>query len=149
MSLAPDVRAALERVERGDAVEEIETDTLDCKVAPVDLKKAMKLLAEAAICFANARGGVLVVGVDDKATGPEAFAGCDLEPQEVQREILHHAPVTTPKIRTKTIGIRLAKAIRPKPSIIGLRPLMALASPTPRAVTSGTVIVEVVTPPLS
>lgn len=47
----------------------------------------MKLLAEAATCFANARGGAIVVGVDDKATGPEAFSGCDLEPQEVQREI--------------------------------------------------------------
>ena len=44
------------------------------------------------------------------------------------------------------IGIRLAKAISPKPSIIGLRPLMAWARPTPSAVTSGTVIVEVVTP---
>ena len=69
--------------------------------------------------------------------------------QHVEGEVDHHAAVTTPKIRTKMIGIRLAKAISPKPSIIGLRPLMAWARPTPSAVTSGTVIVEVVTPPLS
>ena len=45
---------------------------------------------------------------------------------------------------TKIIGVNEAKAIRPNPSIIGLRPLMLVARPTPRAVTSGTVTVEVV-----
>ena len=39
--------------------------------------------------------------------------------------------------------------MRPKPSSIGLRPLMALAKPTPNAVTKGTVMVLVVTPPES
>ena len=46
-------------------------------------------------------------------------------------------------------GVSEAKAIRPKPSIIGLRPRIEDASPTPSAVTSGTVIVDVVTPPES
>ena len=41
---------------------------------------------------------------------------------------------------TKIIGVRDAKAINPKPSSIGLRPLIDEASPTPSAVTSGTVI---------
>ena len=50
---------------------------------------------------------------------------------------------------TNTIGVKDAKAISPNPSIIGLRPLIELASPTPSAVTKGTVIVEVVTPPES
>ena len=50
---------------------------------------------------------------------------------------------------TKIMGKRDAKAIRPKPSTRGLRPLMDEASPTPRAVTRGTVIVDVVTPPVS
>ena len=57
--------------------------------------------------------------------------------------------VTIPYARTQIIGVRLAKAIRPKPSIMGLRPRMDVASPTPSAVTSGTVIVLVVTPPES
>jgi len=47
------------------------------------------------------------------------------------------------------MGLRLAKAISPKPSSIGFRPLMEVANPTPKAVTSGTVIVEVVIPPES
>jgi hypothetical protein len=50
---------------------------------------------------------------------------------------------------TKIMGVREAKAISPKPSSMGLLPLMADASPTPSAVTSGTVIVDVVTPPES
>ena len=47
------------------------------------------------------------------------------------------------------MGVRLANAISPKPSTIGLRPRIEVASPTPNAVTSGTVIVLVVTPPES
>ena len=50
---------------------------------------------------------------------------------------------------TKIMGVSEAKAIRPKPSVMGLRPLILSASPTPSAVTSGTVTVEVVTPPES
>ena len=47
---------------------------------------------------------------------------------------------------TKIIGVNDANAIKPKPSTMGLRPLILEANPTPKAVTSGTVIVEVVTP---
>ena len=50
---------------------------------------------------------------------------------------------------TNIMGVSEAKAIRPKPSTIGLRPLIELANPTPSAVTRGTVMVEVVTPPES
>ncbi len=47
------------------------------------------------------------------------------------------------------MGVRLAKAINPNPSTIGLLPLIQEASPTPSAATKGTVIVDVVTPPES
>ncbi len=47
------------------------------------------------------------------------------------------------------MGNRLANAINPKPSISGSRPGMADARPNPRAVNTGTVTVEVVTPPES
>src|SRR5210317_1666972 len=50
---------------------------------------------------------------------------------------------------TKIIGVNEANAIRPKPSVIGLRSRSDEAIPTPSAVTSGTVTVEVVTPPES
>jgi len=47
------------------------------------------------------------------------------------------------------IGLRLARAIKPKPSNIGFLPRIEVASPTPKAVTKGTVMVEVVIPPES
>ena len=48
---------------------------------------------------------------------------------------------------TAMMGKRLAKAMSPKPSSNGLRPGTLEASPSPSAATSGTVIVDVVTPP--
>ena len=54
-----------------------------------------------------------------------------------------------PNSMTKIMGASAAKAMRPNPSTMGLRPLMVLARPTPSAVTKGTVTVEVVTPPVS
>ncbi len=50
---------------------------------------------------------------------------------------------------TRIIGVSDAKAISPKPSSRGLRPWIDDARPMPSAVTSGTVMVEVVTPPES
>jgi hypothetical protein len=50
---------------------------------------------------------------------------------------------------TEIIGKRLAKAINPKPSRAGSRPGTVSDSPRPRAATSGTVTVDVVTPPES
>ena len=47
------------------------------------------------------------------------------------------------------IGNTLAKAIKPKPSNSGLRPGTLAAKPRPKAATTGTVTVDVVTPPLS
>jgi hypothetical protein len=57
--------------------------------------------------------------------------------------------INIPYTSTKIIGNSEANAIKPKPSIIGLRPLMDDASPMPSAVTSGTVMVDDVTPPES
>ena len=69
---------------------------------------------------------------------------------KLKYELSHqNAAHSMPKPMTKIIGVRLAKAIRPNPSIIGLRPRITWARPTPKAVTNGTVIVDVVTPPAS
>ncbi len=50
---------------------------------------------------------------------------------------------------TKIMGVKDANAIRPNPSIIGFRSRSDEAIPTPSAATSGTVTVDVVTPPES
>jgi ATP-dependent DNA helicase RecG len=45
-----------------------ESETLDFKRAGRDARHTLELLADAAVCFANARGGTVILGVDDKAT---------------------------------------------------------------------------------
>jgi hypothetical protein len=53
-----------------------------------------------------------------------------------------------PYLKTKIIGVSLAKMIDLNTSINGLHPWMMLTNPTPSAMTSGTVTVtvDVVTP---
>ena len=49
-----------------------ETEELDFKVPGRNSRHTLELLADAAVCFANARGGTIVLGIDDKATTREA-----------------------------------------------------------------------------
>lgn len=46
----------------------LESQTLDFKEPRRDLKSTLSLLADAAVCFVNAEGGAIVLGVNDKAT---------------------------------------------------------------------------------
>ena len=85
-------RAAIARVLAGERAADIETETLDCKEDPT-LRAADgasragsekddgagRLLADAAACLANHDGGALIVGLDDKLAGPDAFRGTALE----------------------------------------------------------------------
>ncbi|MFC4588901.1 RNA-binding domain-containing protein [Sphaerisporangium corydalis] len=74
------VLRALEAVLQGTMARKCENERLDFKEAKPDLKDACNDLAEAAVCFANAGGGHIVVGVVDSGSGPDAFVGCQLDP---------------------------------------------------------------------
>ena len=67
------VEAALASVAMGLRARELEGDTLEFKQADRDLKGTLRMLADAAVCFANARGGDIVLGVIDDRGGSEAF----------------------------------------------------------------------------
>jgi ATP-dependent DNA helicase RecG len=55
---------------------EFETQDLDFKRVASNPRQTLELLADAAVCFANAEGGTLVLGVDDKArVRTEALTG--------------------------------------------------------------------------
>jgi ATP-dependent DNA helicase RecG len=55
-----------------------ESQELDFKRAGRDLRQTLELLADAAVCFANAQGGTIVLGVDDKArTRESALVGVE------------------------------------------------------------------------
>jgi hypothetical protein len=82
-------------------------------------------------------------------TGSTSLAVASKSNMGSKRISMFHLNTINPKSITKIMGVRDAKAMRPKPSVKGSRPRMVRASPTPKAVTSGTVTVEVVTPPKS
>lgn len=66
------IEAILSEVGNGRPAASFESETLDFKRPGRDVRHTLELLADAAVCFANARGGTLVLGVDDKATARDA-----------------------------------------------------------------------------
>jgi Predicted transcriptional regulator containing an HTH domain and an uncharacterized domain shared with the mammalian protein Schlafen len=79
---------ALGRIARGEATaDELEGQTLEFKSDGRSLPDDLDNVAEAAACFANAGGGLLVVGVADKVTGPAAFQGTRLDPERTRVRI--------------------------------------------------------------
>ena len=84
---ATELAQAIERILGGTKPAELETAELDFKKQPDSRPDAIKLLVEAAVCFANSRGGTIVMGVHNAVAGRDAFTGCDLDPSTVQRRI--------------------------------------------------------------
>jgi ATP-dependent DNA helicase RecG len=97
--------AAIAAILGGRRAHEVESRTLDFKTAAPDLRATGAMLAEAAVCFANTLGGVIVLGVDDKAKGPDAFVGTNLQPDEVRRLIYQRTdPRITVDVRVESVG---------------------------------------------
>ncbi|OQX50692.1 MAG: hypothetical protein B5M53_11980 [Candidatus Cloacimonas sp. 4484_209] len=56
---------------------EFESETLEFKEWMANPKKLYKMLAEYAVCFANQKGGTIVLGVKNRVKGKEkAITGC-------------------------------------------------------------------------
>ncbi|WP_147915488.1 RNA-binding domain-containing protein [Ruania zhangjianzhongii] len=80
--------AVLREIERGrTSASKSETVSLDFKTQKPTAKEAFQDLAEAAVCFANAGGGTIVVGVSDTGTGSAAFVGTTLDAHQVRARI--------------------------------------------------------------
>jgi ATP-dependent DNA helicase RecG len=74
---ADQLLAAVDRLEEVTA-DRIESDTLELKGMPSGRAELKKWAVEAAVCFANQRGGTLLVGVADRTTGrARALVGTD------------------------------------------------------------------------
>ncbi|MEU8319993.1 ATP-binding protein [Nonomuraea sp. NPDC048881] len=63
-----EVDAALAVVGEGVKADSLESETLDFKLVAESPKATFNLISDALVCFVNAHGGTLVLGVDDKAT---------------------------------------------------------------------------------
>lgn len=79
--------AALSAIVAGRLPADLESETLDFKTQGRSVPDTLRDLAEAAACFANARGGSVVVGVADRVPGAAAFVGCSLDPMATKRRI--------------------------------------------------------------
>jgi len=75
--------AALAAIQAGATPRDFESQTLEFKEQGRSEGDTLKVIADAALCFANASGGVVVVGVADQKGGTAALlgalavAGCD------------------------------------------------------------------------
>ena len=81
------VENALKQVANGAAPSELESETLDFKQDARKPSETLDVLAQAATCFTNSRGGTIVLGVIDKIAGAEAITGTALDPLEVKQRI--------------------------------------------------------------
>ena len=103
------VLVALAQVQAGTVTSQLESATLDFKQEGRSRDDFLRDLAGDAICFANAGGGALIIGVDDKQGGPAAFLGTDLEPDNVRKRIyeLSEPPLFVEIEEQKASGVRL------------------------------------------
>lgn len=108
----PDVDTIMAQLGRGIAAKDLESQHLDFKEPGRDVKATLVLLANAAVCFANADGGRIVLGVNDKATAKrEALVGvsADYAAEVVRRGIFDRTtpPLTLPVSEHFEDGARL------------------------------------------
>lgn len=105
------VNAALDAIEAGASADSQECQILDFKEDPAvhaDAKnpdaKLLDFLIDTTICFSNADGGVahIVLGVNDKKSGPEAFTGTDRPCEWLERKIYDN---TKPNIQVEAIDV--------------------------------------------
>lgn len=101
---------ALRRIVVGDALaRELEDESLDFKRAQRSRTDTANDMADAAICFANAGGGTIVLGVADAERGMDALLGTDIETAWLRRRIYE---MTTPPLDVFVVeriesGVRL------------------------------------------
>jgi len=101
--------AALSAILGGRSVPDLESETLDFKEQGRSEADTLKTVADAALCFANSSGGIVVVGVSDKGTGSDAFRGATLDPDAVRKRVyeLSKPPLTVDAWYETVGGVRL------------------------------------------
>lgn len=92
-----DVETALKAIEAGTRTADLESEVLDFKRDPSTVTgphapgnpraRLVEVLIDAVVCFANGRGGTVVLGVDDKLSGPEAIIGTAEDIDFIRRRI--------------------------------------------------------------
>lgn len=84
---ARDLEEAIRLLQAGSTAHSLEHQHLDFKVDGRSADDDLVNIAEAAACFANASGGLVVVGVHDRIAGPQAIIGSRLDPERTRSRI--------------------------------------------------------------
>jgi ATP-dependent DNA helicase RecG len=101
------VADALELIFKGArSASSLENQWLDFKTDKATDKESYQDLAETAVCFANASGGAIVLGVADSRPGPNAFVGTRLKVESLRFRI--HA-LTEPSLVVTVQELEYAK----------------------------------------
>lgn len=92
------VTDVLAAITGGATADSLESQQLEFKSGLGDTRDLYASLAEAAVCFANASGGLLLVGVRDRPGGTDALVGTELDIDVLRRRI--HALTSPPLLVT-------------------------------------------------
>jgi ATP-dependent DNA helicase RecG len=113
-------REAVDRVLTGTTADVLEDQTLEFKSAQAPLKETLRILADAAVCFANADGGTIVVGVADRTIGQAALEGLPpgLSVEAVRRAIFDRtSPPITVIAATEEVAGRAVLVVTVAPAM--------------------------------
>lgn len=82
-----ELQAAVVAIVEGARAQELESPTLEFKEPKDSRDDTIVDVVDAALCLANAAGGHVVLGVKNNVGGPEAFVGCEIEPDFFRRRL--------------------------------------------------------------
>lgn len=122
-----EIEKLLEKIYTGNKTgEEIEGQFLDVKSCPNKIEDIIHFCRRMAVCFANAQGGNLILGIENNIKGPEAFTGCpDFEVWRIDKGVRDG---TTQPVHVQTIyhnykGINLIEMKIPEGAFEGVHAL--------------------------
>lgn len=128
--VASQAYAALDRIRGGSTAEEVESGTLEIKPWPgrsvngrflVDRERLSGWLREYAVCFANARGGILLFGVKEGVRGPAAIVGCQSYDMEEMKRMVFEGTIPGIIVDVEELrmpeGVVLAVRVPKSPSV--------------------------------
>jgi len=105
---------------------ELEGPFIDIKRCPINLKGTIHFCRSMAVCFANANGGTLILGTENRVKGPAAFSGCrDYQIWDIIKGVRDgtHDPINVEVIYHNYKGFNLIEVKIPKGSYEGAHSL--------------------------
>lgn len=106
-----EIDSVLQALDDGTAAHKLESQVLDFKTEKPDFKSTAQDLADACVCFANADGGTVIVGISDKPSQTGSFVGTHLDATDLRLKIysLTRPNLTVEVTEVNHNGVRLLR----------------------------------------